>query len=97
MSKKPIQIVVRVVERPCPQKPTPDKPYQPPKAAVYKSIATCDINGKRFSKTATDANEESSRTSAFSKLATLVAKQGAVPIPGPGVPASAVIQNPENN
>ncbi len=96
MSKKPIQIVVRVVDRPAIEKPDSNKPYQPPKAAVFKSIATCEINGKRYSKTATDSSEEVSRTSAFSKLATLVAKQGAVPIPGPGVPASAVIQSPEN-
>tara|TARA_A100001391_G_C5045578_1_gene272047 strand:- start:169 stop:459 length:291 start_codon:yes stop_codon:yes gene_type:complete len=85
MSKAAISIVVRLVESPKPATPKPGQPYQPPKRPVFKSIATCSVNGKRLSKTASMETEAESRLEAFNKLATLVAKHGAVPIKGVGV------------
>ncbi len=84
MSKQAIKIGVRTVERPKPIKPAPNQPYRPPKKLVFKAIATCEINGKRYSKTASKETEDGSRLEAFSKLATLVAKMGAMPIKGFG-------------
>ena len=85
MSKQAIKIGVRIVERPKSIKPTPNQPYRPSKKPVFKAIATCEINGKRYSKTASKETEAVSRLEAFRKLATLVAKMGAVPIKGFGV------------
>jgi len=85
MSKSAISIVVRLVESRKPTPPVPGQPYQPPKRPVFKSIATCEVNGKRLSKTASMDTEAASRLEAYSKLATLVAKHGAVPVMGVGV------------
>lgn len=85
MSKAFVKIVVRVVERPVQTKPQNGQSYQPPKKAVFKAIATCELNGKQYSRTATHESEEETRRQAFSKLATLVAKLGGVPGEGPGV------------
>lgn len=84
MSKEFIKIGVRIVDRPQPVDSQSGKPFQPSKKQVYKAIATCEINGKRFSKTASNETEEASKSEAYSKLATLVAKQGAVPGKGFG-------------
>ena len=80
MSKKAVQIGVRIVERPSPVKQTPGQPYQPPKKQFFKAIATCNIAGKRLSRTAACDTEDQARHQAYSKLATLIARQGAVPV-----------------
>ncbi|MDF1810454.1 MAG: hypothetical protein P1U42_12245 [Phycisphaerales bacterium] len=82
MSKEFVKIGVRVVERPAPPLPQKDGEYRPPKKPVFKAIATCRVNGKNLSRTATAETETESIENAFSKLATLVAKNGAVPSPG---------------
>jgi len=84
MSKQAIKIGVRIVERPKPIETPPGQPYRPPKKQWFKAIATCELDGKRFSKTASKETEDESRLEAYSKLATLVAKQGAVPVKGYG-------------
>tara|TARA_R110002111_G_scaffold127423_2_gene192357 strand:+ start:1633 stop:1938 length:306 start_codon:yes stop_codon:yes gene_type:complete len=88
MSKKAVKIGVRIVDRPTLSKPAPNQPYQPPKKQYFKAIATCNIAGKRFSRTAAAETEEGSRREAYSKLATLIAKQGAVPVEKYGVEIS---------
>lgn len=94
MTKNAVQIIVRVVERPVePSKPKPGAPYQPPKQAKFKAIATCKINGKQVSRTASMITEEETRLEAYSKLATLVAKHGSVPVQGPGVLAPTADEN----
>ncbi len=85
MSKDGIIIVVRIVERPKQADASPGQAYQPPKAPIYKAIATCEIKGKRLSRTSAKPSEVNARMDAYSKLATLVAKQGAVPVQGHGV------------
>jgi len=84
MSKEFVKIGVRIVERPQQAQPQKGQAYQPAKKQVFKAIATCEIDGKRFSKTASNETEEASKNDAYSKLATLVAKQGAVPGKGFG-------------
>jgi hypothetical protein len=77
MSKDAVQIIVRIVERPvAPKKSKPGTPYQPPKQGKYKAIATCKLNGKPVSRTASMNTEEQTRLEAYSKLASLVAKHG---------------------
>ncbi len=89
MPKDAIRITVRIVDRPDSAKPDPNKPYQPPKAQVFKAIADCTLNGKSLSRHATSSTESQARLNAFDKLATLVAKQGdAFPVKGPGVEVS---------
>tara|TARA_R110000744_G_C19284610_1_gene553967 strand:+ start:219 stop:491 length:273 start_codon:yes stop_codon:yes gene_type:complete len=86
MPKNAIRITVRIVDRPNTTKPDPSKPYQPPKAQVFKAIAECTLNGKSLSRNAVSTTESQARLDAFDKLATLVAKQGdAFPVKGPGV------------
>ncbi len=85
MSKQAIKIGVRIVDRPKSIEMPPGRPYQPPKKQRFKAIATCEINNKRFSKTAAKDTEKEAREEAYSKLATLVAKQGAVPVKGFGL------------
>ncbi|MFK7759315.1 MAG: hypothetical protein AB8C13_05145 [Phycisphaerales bacterium] len=86
MPKDAIRVTVRITERPPPAKPDPNKPYQPPKAQVFKAIALCTLNGKPISRTATSPTESQARLDAFEKLSTLIAKQGnAFPVKGPGV------------
>ncbi len=85
MSKQVIKIGVRIVDRPQPTPMPSGQPYRPPKKQRFKAIATCEINGKRFSKTASKDTEQEARQEAYSKLATLVAKQGAVPAKGFGL------------
>lgn len=85
MAKDGISIVVRIVERPKPVESLPGQAFQPPKATVYKAIATCEIKGKRYSRTSAKPTEVNARMDAYSKLASLVAKQGAVPVQGHGV------------
>ncbi len=84
MSKQAIKIGVRIVDRPKPTKTPPGQPYRPPKKQRFKAIATCEINGRRLSKTASTETEDQARQEAYSKLATLVAKQGAIPVKGFG-------------
>ena len=86
MSKEYIKIGVRIVERPAPPLPaSSDQPYQPPKKPVFKAIATCQLRAKNLSRTATAETESEAIEQAYSKLATLVAKNGAVPAQGYGV------------
>jgi hypothetical protein len=85
MSKEAIKIGVRLVSRPEPVQQAPNQPYRPPKAQVFKAIATCSIGNKQFSRTSAKPTEEEARSDAYSKLATLIAKQGVVPVPGFGV------------
>ncbi|MBL4697411.1 MAG: hypothetical protein JKX70_01115 [Phycisphaerales bacterium] len=85
MSKEFIQIGVRIVERPLEIKQPKNQPYQPPKQQFYKAIATCQIQGKRLSRTASMETELGAKKEAYSKLATLVAKQGRVPGEGYGL------------
>ena len=85
MSKQAVKIGVRIVERPQHIEIPAGQPYQPPKKQLFKAIATCELNGRRLSKTASKETEEASREEAFSKLATLVAKQGAFPVKGFGL------------
>lgn len=87
MPKETIKIGVRIVQRPAPIKPAQGEAYRPPKSPVFKAIATCDIAGKHLSKTASKPTEQEARLEAYSKLATLVAKQGALPAKGYGVDA----------
>lgn len=87
MAKETIKIGVRIVQRPEPVKASKDASYRPPKAPVFKAIATCEIAGKHLSKTASKPTEEEARLDAYSKLATLVAKQGALPAKGYGLDA----------
>ncbi len=89
MSKQAIKIGVRIVERPQSVSTPPGQPYRPAKKQLFKAIATCEINGKRLSKTASKEGETESREEAFNKLATLVAKQGAFPVKGFGFEESA--------
>ncbi len=84
MSKQAIKIGVRIVDRPKPIKTPPGQPYRPPKKQWFKAIATCEINSQRLSKTASKETQQAARDEAYSKLATLVAKQGAIPIKGFG-------------
>jgi len=84
MSKELVKIGIRIVDRPRSIPNQPGQPYRPAKKQVFKAIATCEINGKRYSKTASLESEAESRDEAYSKLATLVAKQGAVPAKGFG-------------
>ena len=85
MSKKPVKIGVRIVERPSPVQQDSNQPYRPPKKQFFKAIATCNIAGRRFSRTAASETELGARSEAFSKLATLIAKQGCVPLKAFGV------------
>jgi len=82
MSKEFVKIGVRIVERPAPPLPQTSAEYRPPKKPVFKAIATCQVNGKNLSRTAAAETETEAIENAFSKLATLVAKHGAVPAPG---------------
>lgn len=84
MGKQVINVGVRIVERPKPVKAEAGEPYRPAKKQLFKAIATCEIDGKRYSRTASTETEDSSRQEAFNKMATLVAKQGAFPVKGFG-------------
>jgi hypothetical protein len=80
MSKDQVKIVTRIVERPTPVKDAGDRPYRPAKRAVFKAIATCELAGKRLSRTATNEDEDESKRLAYNKLATLIAKSGGIPV-----------------
>lgn len=86
MAKDAVQVIVRIVERPSTAKPAQGLgAYQPPKQPKFKAIATCRVGQKPLSRTATMPTEAQARESAYSKLATLIAKHGAFPVKGPGV------------
>jgi len=80
MSKEQVKIITRIVERPVPIKQTSDQPFRPAKKQVFKAIATCELGGKRLSRTATNVDEDESKRLAYNKLAGVVAKSGRVPI-----------------
>ncbi len=96
MAKKAVKIGVRIVERPTPITPDPTKPYQPPKKQVFKAIATCNITGKRYSRTASMPTEQQAREEAYSKLATMIAKQGAVPVEKYGITIEHTLTPPKS-
>lgn len=96
MSKKAVQIGVRIVQRPAPVVQDPNKPYQPPKKQLFKAIATCNIAGMRYSRTAAADSETGAREEAYSKLATLIARQGAVPLEKFGVESTPSDQHSNN-